>query len=227
MATPDLRHDPYASLRIPNFRWFIVSLLTMNVATQLQAVVVSWQVYALTRDPLSLGLIGLAEALPFIGFALPAGHLADRARRLRIARLALVALLGSSFSLLWFTVHPGLVHAGRVWPIYLVIFMSGIARSFLQPARTALSAELVPRPLYPNAVTWRSSTWQLAAVVGPAVGGLIYGFGDVTAAYAVDVSLMLAASLAIARIDHLPPNRTASRETVAESLASGIRFVRG
>jgi MFS family permease len=119
------------------------------------------------------------------------------------------------------------VHAGRVWPIYLVIFMSGIARSFLQPARTALSAELVPRPLYPNAVTWRSSTWQLAAVVGPAVGGLIYGFGDVTAAYAVDVCLMLAASLAIARIDHLPPNRTASRETVAESLASGIRFVRG
>ena len=138
MAAPVLRHDPYASLRIPNFRWFIVSLLTMNVATQLQAVVVSWQVYALTRDPLSLGLIGLAEALPFIGFALPAGHLADRARRLHIARLALVALLGSSISLLWFTVHPGLVHPGRVWPIYLVIFMSGIARSFLQPARTAL-----------------------------------------------------------------------------------------
>ena len=73
------RHDPYASLRIPNFRRFILSLLTMNVATQLQAVVVSWQVYALTHDPLSLGLIGLAEALPFIGFALPAGHLADRA----------------------------------------------------------------------------------------------------------------------------------------------------
>ena len=98
----DLRHDPYASLRIPNFRWFIISLLTMNVATQLQAVVVSWQVYALTRDPLSLGLIGLAEALPFIGFALPAGHLADRdppaphlARRPRrparlLARAALV-----------------------------------------------------------------------------------------------------------------------------------------
>jgi len=227
MATLELRHDPYASLRIPNFRWFIVSLLTMNVATQLQAVVVSWQVYALTRDPLSLGLIGLAEALPFIGFALPAGHLADRARRLRIARVALAALLGSSLSLLWFTVHPGLVHPGRVWPIYAVIFMSGIARSFLQPARTALSAELVPRSLYSNAVTWRSSTWQLAAVVGPAVGGLIYGFGDVTAAYAVDVALMLAASLAIARIDHLPPGRAASRETVAQSLASGVRFVRG
>ena len=75
MTPPPARHDPYASLRIPNFRWFVISLLTMNVATQLQAVVVSWQVYALTQDPLSLGLIGLAEALPFIGFTLPAGWL--------------------------------------------------------------------------------------------------------------------------------------------------------
>ena len=224
---PERRHDPYASLRHPNFRWFIVSLLTMNVATQLQAVVVSWQVYALTHDPLSLGLIGLAKALPFIGFALPAGHLADRTGRLGIARVALTALLGCSLSLLWFTVRPGMIHPGRVWPVYLVIFLSGIARSFLQPSRTALSAELVPRPLYPNAVTWRSSTWQLAAVLGPALGGLIYGFGDPTAAYTVDVVLMLAALLALARIDHAPKPRERSGESLLESLASGVRFVRG
>ncbi|MBA3496367.1 MAG: MFS transporter [Gemmatimonadales bacterium] len=226
MAGPQPRHDPYASLRIPNFRWFIISLLTMNVATQLQAVVVSWQVYALTRDPLSLGLIGLAEALPFIGFALPAGHLADRAQRLRIARFALTALLACSLALLWLTVQPGMLHRGRVWAIYLVIFLSGIARSFLQPSRTALSAELVPRPLYPNAVTWRSSTWQLAAVLGPALGGLIYGFGSATVAYVVDVALMALALLAIARIAHVPRTRATSDETILESLGGGIRFVR-
>jgi len=227
MRPPVPRHDPYASLRIPNFRWFIISLLTMNVATQLQAVVVSWQIYALTRDPLSLGLIGLAEALPFIGFALPAGHLADRESRLRIARVALGALLACSVSLLWFTVQPGLIQPGRVWPIYLVIFVSGIARSFLQPSRTALSAEVVPRPLYPNAVTWRSSSWQLAAVLGPALGGLIYGFGSVTAAYVVDASLMLTALAAIARIRHAPAARARSGESVRESLGTGIRFVWG
>ncbi|HEX5576008.1 MAG TPA: MFS transporter, partial [Gemmatimonadales bacterium] len=77
------RHDPYASLRIPNFRWFISSLLAMTIATQIQAVVVSWQIYELTRDPFSLGLIGLAEAVPFIGFALFAGHIADKTERLR------------------------------------------------------------------------------------------------------------------------------------------------
>jgi MFS family permease len=113
-----------------------------------------------------------------------------------------------------------------VWPIYLVIFASGVARSFLQPSRTALSAELVPRPLYPNAVTWRSSTWQLAAVLGPALGGLIYGFGSVTAAYAVDATLMMLAALAIARIRHVPPTRPDGGESVLQSPASGIRFVR-
>jgi MFS family permease len=219
------RHDPYASLRIPNFLWFIAGLLTMNLATQLQAVVVAWQIYALTHDPLSLGLIGLAEALPFIGFALPAGHLADRVHRLRTTRLALVALLGCSIALLGVTLSPGVVHGGRVWPIYLVIVLSGIARSFLQPARTALSAEVVPRELYPNAVTWRSSTWQLAAVLGPALGGLIYGFGSATAAYAVDVTLMSLALLAIARIRHGPESPRLSDGSIWKSLATGIRFV--
>jgi MFS family permease len=112
-----------------------------------------------------------------------------------------------------------------VWPICAVIFLSGIGRSFLQPARTALSAELVPRTLYPNAVTWRSSTWQLAAVLGPALGGLIYGFGSVRAAYSVDATLMFAAVLAIARIRYVPQVRERAAEPVLQSLASGIRFV--
>ncbi len=176
----------------------------MNLATQLQAVVVGWQIYALTHDPLSLGLIGLAEALPFIGFALPAGHLADRISRLALVRSALGALTICSAALLFFTIQPGILHPGRVWPIYVVIFSSGIARSFLQPSRTALSAELVPRSLYPNAVTWRSSTWQLAAVLGPAIGGLVYGFGNATAAYVVDVTLMILGLVAITRISHTP-----------------------
>src|SRR6185295_18122487 len=131
------RHDPYAALRILNFRWFIYSMLAMTVATQIQAVVVSWQIYELTHDPLSLGLIGLAEAVPFIGFALFAGHVADRTSRLRISLMALVVLLGCSLALLGFSLRPGIIATNRVWPIYAVIFLSGIARSYLQPARSA------------------------------------------------------------------------------------------
>ena len=225
MSQP-LRHDPYAALRIPNFRRFVASLMAMTVATQIQAVVVAWQIYALTHDPLSLGLLGLAEAVPFIGVALFAGHIADRANRLRVSLVALIGLFLCSLALLAFTLRPGTITLGRVWPIYLVIFLSGIARSFLQPARTALGAELVPRALYPNAVTWRSSTWQLAEVVGPAIGGLVYGFASATAAYGTGAAIMAIAVLSLARVRHSPAAITPADESFLESLATGIRFVR-
>ena len=220
------RHDPYAALRVVNFRWFVASLMAMTIATQIQAVVVAWQIYDLTHDPFSLGLIGLAEAVPFIGVALFAGHIADRASRIRISLIALAALFVCSAALLGFTLVPGIITAHRVWPIYVVIFLSGIARSFLQPARSALGAELVPRELYPNAVTWRSSTWQFATVVGPAVGGLVYGFGSASAAYALDVVIMAISVLALAAMRHSPPASTPSGESFVESLTTGIRFVR-
>src|SRR3712207_2104549 len=127
-ATP--AHDAYAALRHRDFRWFIVSLFTMVVGSQAQAVVVGWQVYDLTKDPLSLGLIGLAEALPFITVALFAGHVADRASRLRITVAAAAVLFVCSLALLAFTLRPSILHGGpwagggRVWPIYAVIFVS-------------------------------------------------------------------------------------------------------
>jgi MFS family permease len=223
---PPARHDPYASLRFPNFQWFIGSLLAMTVATQIQALVLSWQIYELTKDPFSLGLIGLAEAVPFLGFALFAGHVADTAGRLRISLVSLGVLVGCSLTLLGFSIRPGLINSTRVWPMYAVIFVSGIARSFLQPARQALGAELVPRELYPNAVTWRSSTWQLAEVVGPAIGGLVYGFANATAAYAVDATLMGVALLSLARIRHRSEPVVTEASFLA-SLVTGIRFVRG
>ena len=225
-------HDSYAALRFPDFRRFIASVVTLTVATQIQAVVVGWQIYAVTKDPLSLGLVGLAEAVPFIAIALFAGHVADRTNRRRIVALATVAMLACAAALLAFTLVPATFTRGRVWPVYAVIFASGVARSFLQPARQALGAELVPRELYPNAVAWRSSVWQFAAVVGPAVGGLLYGFGDAAVAYGVDMALVAVALVAIVRLGRLPPpsapltTAAAADESIAESLGAGIRFVR-
>jgi MFS family permease len=225
--SPPRRHDPYASLRIPNFRWFIVSLLAVTVASQIQSVVVAWQIYELTRDPLALGLIGLTEAVPFIGFALVAGHVADRASRIRVALVALAVLLACSLVLLGFTLRPGTVTAERVWPFYVVIFLSGLARSFLLPARSALGAELVPRELFSNAVTWRTSTWQFADVAGPAIGGLVYGFASAQAAYGLDAALMTLGVMFLSRVKHSPQPRTMPVESFLASLKVGIRFVRG
>ena len=220
-----MAHDPYASLRVPNYRWFIVSLWTMTISSQIQGVVVAWQIYDITHDPLSLGLMGLAEALPFVGVALYAGHIADRLNRHRVSIASLIVLLACSLAFLTFNLIPGFLHRAGAGPFYLVIFISGIARSFLQPARNALGAELVDRPLYANAVAWRSSTWQSAAVIGPALGGLIYGFASPRVAYVADAIMMGIALVAFSTIGYDGRAPTERVETVGDSLRSGLRFV--
>jgi MFS family permease len=221
LTTP--RHDPYAALRYPSFALFIAYLWTMTLSTQIQAVVVGWLIYERTRDPLSLGLVGLAEALPFISAALFAGRVADRRDRKSIAMVALLAMTCCSLLLLTFTLFPQNL-LDRIWPVYVVIFVSGLARSFLRPAAFAFGAQLIPPELYPSAVAWRSSTWQSAAVIGPALGGFLYAFGGGVMAFAADASL-IAVSLGcfvLVRKVVVPFTR---KSDDGESLLTGIRFV--
>jgi MFS family permease len=219
------RHDPYAALRHRDFRWYIVSLFAMTLASQLQAVVVGWQVYEITHDPLSLGLMGLAEALPFIAVALPAGYLADRLNRRTICVLALAVLTACSVGLLLFSAVPGLMQRAGVGPIYGIIFLSGLARAALQPARQAMNAEIIPRTMYENAIAWRSSTWQTAAVLGPAAGGLLYGFSGAVASYGVDVMLMVLSLAGFLIVRYEPVERAPDRASILTSLVTGLRFV--
>jgi MFS family permease len=218
-------HDAYAALRHREFRWFIISLFTMVVGSQLQAVVVGWQVYRLTHDPLSLGLIGLAEALPFIGVALPAGYLADRRNRRAISVAALLVIACCSAALLTFSATPGFFVRAGVGPIYATIFVSGVARGILQPARQALGAEIIPRSVYQNAIAWRSSTWQTASVIGPAIGGLLYGFAGAVASYGTAALLMLVALAAFLMVRYAPVPRALERSSMFAELLSGLRFV--
>jgi MFS family permease len=219
------RHDAYAALRHREFRWYILSLFSMTLASQLQAVVVGWQVYALTHDPLSLGLMGLAEALPFIAVALPAGYLADRWNRRTISVVSLAVNVACAIALLMFSATPGLLQRLGVVPVYAVIFVSGIARSLLQPARQALGAEIIPRTMYENAIAWRSSSWQTAAVVGPAVGGLLYGFSGPVTAYATGAVLMAFALVGFLVINYTPAARTLDGVPILTGLVTGLRFV--
>ena len=219
------RHDPYVSLRNPNFLWYVASLVVLTLGTQIQATVVAWQVYALTRDPLSLGLVGLAEALPFIGAALYAGHIADRHNRKILSVVALVVQLVCGAALLVLTTYSGRFLRGTVLPIYVVVSISGLARSFLQPARTALGAEIVPRDTYTNAITWRSSLWQFAAVVGPAAGGILYGFSGARLAYAVETVLCAVAVFLFTQIAYTRLPAIVAESTIGQNLTVGIRFL--
>lgn len=161
-----------------------------------------------------------------------AGHVADSRDRRRIALVALAVLVACSIGL-WILAHPAPL--GRILPvqqrisaIYSVIIVSGIARAFLQPARQALSAELVPRELFSNSVTWRSGSWQLAAVLGPALGGLLYALGGTTLGYLVDMVLMVVATGVMWSVQHRSPIRSVEgREPIGVSLTSGLRFVFG
>jgi MFS family permease len=218
-------HDPYVSLRNRNYLWYLASVVAMTLGTQIQATVVAWQVYSLTRDPLSLGLVGLAEALPFIGAALYAGHIADRYDRKRLALLSIGVQTLSAAVLLGYTLWPEVLAGGRAAPIYAVVFVSGLARSFLQPARTAMSAEIVPRETYANAIAWRSSLWQFAAVMGPALGGVLYGFSGARAAYSTEAVLCLAGLILYAQIHYTPRPKAAQAGSIGENLTIGIRFL--
>ena len=226
-ASPPARHDPYVALRHRDFRWYILSLFSMTLGSQLQAVVVGWQVYSITHDPLALGLIGLAEALPFIAVALPAGYVADRWNRRTIAVCALAVLALCSVGLLALSAADGMLARVGVAPIYVAIFVSGIARSLLQPARQALSSELVPRAELENAIAWRSSSWQTAAVAGPALGGLLYGFAGPVVAYSVGAALMAFALVGMLALRYEAGAHTLGRESIVRDLLQGLTFVWG
>jgi MFS family permease len=228
---PSRPHDPYAPLRILNFRWFVISILTMAMGAQVQGVVVAWQMYDVTRDPLALGLVGLAEAAPFIGFALYAGHVADVRDRRRVALAALVLLFLCAVGLavasaLLFTPGRGRPGALIQGVIYAIIVVCGAARSFLLPSRNALGAELVPRALYPSAVAWRAGIWQIAAVSGPALGGIFYAWVGPTRSYAIASTFMAASFAMVARIrvPARPPSARAQAPLLA-SVREGLAFL--
>ena len=220
-------YDPYAVLKITEFRLFISARMCLTLALQIQAVVVGWQIYNITKDPLSLGLIGLAEAIPSIIVALYAGHLADSTSRKKIIVTCVVSLLLCSMALLIYTLPFGkILQQYGVWPIYTVIFLSGIARGFMGPAVFSFMPQIINnKELYANAVSWSTTTWQGAAMAGPAIGGLLYGFWDITATYTVDVILMFLANLFFVLIASKPLPASEGRLPIKDSLLSGIRFV--
>jgi MFS family permease len=224
--------DGLAAMRVPNFRKYILALFILTLGVQVQGTVVGWQIYDLTRDPFALGVVGLAEAIPAISLSLVAGHVADRRDRRRVALAALSVLVACSVAL-WVLARPALAVGGgaplaaapRVRLIYAVIALSGVARAFLQPSRQALSAELVPRALFRNSISWRTASWQLAAVLGPALGGGLYALGGTRLAYAVDTLLMAVAVGFLAAVRHRSPPRPPAAEPLLASLTGGVRYV--
>ncbi len=195
----------------------------MTVGTQVQAVVVGWQVYQITHDPFALGLIGLAEVVPYVSVALFAGYLVDRNDRRAVSLAALGILVVAGIALFAINLPDG--PPRQVWPYYLVIATCGVARSFLQTSRSALIAEIVPREHFTNAATWRSSTWQLGTVLGPALGGLLFGAFGARVAFGVNILITGSALGAMTLLHHTPTPIAMRAASLRRNLADGVRFV--
>ena len=218
--------DAYAVLRVRDFRWFVAARFAMTFGIRMQSVIVGWQIYELTHSALSLGLIGLAEALPFFAISLFGGHVADLVSRKKIILVSsAVYFVCAAVLLLVSTRLVWLLSLHGVFPIYAIIFMTGLARGFLSPAQTAFMAQLVPRELYGNASTWSSVAWQLADVTGPATGGLVYGFSGVGSAYSLVVLSTLVGVVCYTMVRKKPVPGRKARESILKSLSGGLRFV--
>jgi MFS family permease len=219
--------EPTTLWEVRAFRHYLAGIVLVTLANQMQGTVVAYQIYELTRDPLSLGAVGLAEALPFISFALLGGHVADARDRRRIALVVLCLATLLSVALLGFTLLHGLLGATRhKWAIYSVIALLGVCRSFLQPARAALNAEVLPPSLYARAITVRTSLFQLAMVSGPALGGLLYAAGGPHVAYASAATLLALAwfeTQRIPRVRMTPPPKT--NKGFGHSVREGFRYL--
>lgn len=213
--------DAYAALRIPHFRYLVAVRFLAIVAVQMQAIAVGWQVYSMTNDPLSLGLVGLAEALPALAISLYAGHIVDHSDRRTVLRMGLMLFVFIASSLCLYSMTS---HALSTWPFYIAAVVTGLARAFLGPAIFSLTAHVVPKELYANATTWSTSFWQTGAVTGPLIAGFVYIAGPhwVYGSEAVIFFLacMVAGLVPASRVHTLP-----AAAPVVKSLLEGVRFV--
>jgi MFS family permease len=213
--------DGRIAFRYPDFRFFLTARFLATASSEMQAVAVGWQIYALTGRPLDLGLVGLAQFLPGIVLFLLAGHTADHLPRRRILVVCYAAFAGCSALLLALTLH-GLTSA---YPIYLVLLANGVVRAFNGPAGQALLPQIVPERHFPNAVAWASSVGQGAQVLGPLMGGLVYGVtGSPVPVYAGAAAAYLTALCLMAMVEVTGTQRPRGAASVAFVL-EGLRYI--
>ncbi|MFH6767223.1 MFS transporter [Gaetbulibacter aquiaggeris] len=222
------KNDPYAALRIKEFNIFLLLRLVLVFGWSMQFIVIEWQVYSLTKDPLSLGLIGLMEIVPAFTMALFAGHIVDQREKRNllatiIAAFSLISL--GLFLLTWPVVVSSWSTHTILYCIYALVFFGGFLRSFFGPTIFSLIALIVPKKLYANAATWSSSTWQMASVLGPAFAGFSIGWIGVHWSLCIIFGLIILSLFIVFRIKKKPILNPKIGEPVIKSLKEGVQFV--
>jgi MFS family permease len=199
----------------------------LTIGYQIQGVVLGWYIYNLTKDPLSLGLIGLCEAIPAIGIALYGGYIADKSNKKTLLIRVVGVILFASLILYIITLPSVTVYLGQsllITTIYVMVFVIGMARGFYAPTSFSLMAMIIPREHYPNSSTWNSSAWQTASIVGPALGGLLYGFAGINHTF-IFVLICISVSFIGTFFFKSRPSTFVKTGSIYKSLSEGLKFV--
>lgn len=228
MTATTVKRDPYQALRYKEFNVFLLLRFAMVFAWSMQFIVIEWEVYSLTKNPLSLGIIGLMEVIPAVSMALFAGHIVDQKEK---KGLLVKCILGFSvisfglFLLTWPKVVSGYSSDTILYCIYFLVFLGGLVRAFLGPTIFSLLSLIVPKKVYPNAATWSSSVWQIGSVLGPAIAGFSINYIGVHWSMCSVFGCSVFALIALSQISKKPIMNPKIGEPIMESLKEGLKFV--
>jgi MFS family permease len=213
-------HSSFAALRARDFRLFWLGAFCGTVGFEMQGTAVGWELYERTHSALALGYIGLVTVIPLVALVLPAGHVVDSVNR----RIVLIAAQGTMAAASIGLAAVSQFHA-PVIAIYGCFFVMGVARAFQSPVRNAILPALVPEDVLPNAVTWNSGGWQLAAVIGPALGGLMIGAFRRPALVYLCGAAGAFVFLVCATLLHYRPIERVRQAPTIQTLIAGARYV--
>lgn len=222
------KKDPYAALRYREFNIFLILRFALVFGWSMQFIIIEWEVYSITKDPWSLGVIGLMEIIPAFTMALFAGHIVDQKEKRNLLALCIAAFSLISFGLFWITsdkVSQTWSTNSILYSIYGMVFFGGFLRSFFGPTIFSLVALIVPKKVYPNAATWNSSTWQMATVLGPAFAGFSINWIGVHWSLCIVFGLVMFSLLVLFKIKKKPILNPKIGEPIVESLKEGVKFV--
>ncbi|OHT46846.1 MFS transporter [Flavobacterium tructae] len=220
--------DPYQALRYREFNVFLILRFAMVFAWAMQFIVIEWEVYSITKNPLSLGIIGLMEVIPAVSMALFAGHIVDQREKKGLLVKCILGFSVISFGLFlvtWPRIVGGLSSNVILYSIYILVFLGGLVRAFLGPTIFSLLSLIIPKKAYPNAATWSSTVWQIGAVLGPAVAGFSINWIGVHWSMCLVFGFSVLSLIALSQISKKPIINPKIGESIKDSLTEGLTFV--
>lgn len=220
--------SPFLSVRIPEFKLFILQRFFSIMALRAMGTVVAIKMYEITKDPLMLAFVGLSEAIPAISMALYSGHIIDRSDKRTLLVRTIICYFLCALGLLFITLQPVEISMGKrfvQYAIYFVFFCTGVIRSFSGPGTSSILAQLVPRSILPNAVTWSTSTYLSASVMGHATAGFLVVFIGYMGSFIVIMGYLLIACVCMLQIKSKPVMHARMEQNAWESVKEGLKFV--